>query len=130
MASADFYVFTGEDGEWLGSLSVDGSPAEMDDEELFGPVDPPAKFTEETFRTLVKKVLDRAVADDFGYSAAQGDEWPWPYPDSSGTDWTYALIADADMGPTIMVSRGVERDGKRLQLLSATHYPNGYALNI
>jgi hypothetical protein len=116
MASADFYVGLGEDAEWLGSLSVDGSAAEMDDEGLFGEPDQKDPYTEETYRRIVGDVLAAAVADDYGYSKASGDVWPWAYADSGGTDMVYAF----NNGSVHVYERG---DGGQYQV--ALHYPNG-----
>lgn len=128
MATADFYVSKTDGMEWLGSLSVDGSPAEMDDEDLFGPVDPPEEYTEDTYRALVRKILNRAVADDFGYSAEQGDTWPWPHAPMTETDFVYIFSRDEedDGEQTVWVGRRAERDGEIKTLGAALHYPNGY----
>lgn len=76
---ADFYIGRGVDAEWLGSIAWDGYPSGID------------------------KTLLRAKSDE-GYRAALGEffdgredvtlpaaGWPWPWDDSSTTDYAYAF---------------------------------------
>lgn len=76
---ADFYVGTGADAEWLGSVAWDGYEWDEDkDSEI-------AKATtEDEYRASVAKELgsrDDATTPDMG--------WPWPWDDSSTTDYAY-----------------------------------------
>ena len=90
MKTADFYIGLGEDAEWLGSLSADGTPAELDAVNLFGPTADGELYTEATFREIVAATLAKAVEADRGYDA--NDPWPWPYPSSHGTDYVYVFV--------------------------------------
>lgn len=113
MTNADFYIGLGEDAKWIGSLSVDGSTADMDDAGLFGPPpDDMELYTETTFLNVVLDVLGLADDADRGYLAANLDPWPWPWKDSVGTDMAYAFAK----GCIHVFERGY---------LVALHYPNG-----
>jgi hypothetical protein len=74
---ADFYVGKGKDAEWIGSIGWDGYPDGVNDEVL-------EAADESAFRA--------AVATFF---ASRGDVtlpehgWPWPWNDSSTTDYSY-----------------------------------------
>lgn len=119
MTSADFYIGLGRDAEWLGSLEADGTAAEMDEYNLFGPGDPDDDlFTEDTFRRIVWDVLAEARGENRGHMRASGDAWPWEYPDSSsGTDMVYVFN-----NGSIHV---FERNGDDGLFQIALHYPNG-----
>jgi hypothetical protein len=76
---ADFYVGTGKEAEWLGSVAFDGYEwAEGLPNEIAS-----AK-TGEDFRDLVAAML--ASRDD-ATTPAQG--WPWPWKTSRLTDYVY-----------------------------------------
>lgn len=74
---ADFYVGRGSDAEWLGSIAWDGYPDGT-------PRDLVASETEETFRAEAARMLSAQDAT----TPAMG--WPWPWTNSSGTDYSYA----------------------------------------
>lgn len=77
---ADFYVGVGEHAEWLGSVAFDGYEwAEDKDCALM------SATTEVAFRHAVAEIAER---DDFS-SPHMG--WPWPWDDSSLTDYVYAF---------------------------------------
>lgn len=69
---ADFYVGTGKDAEWLGSIAWDGY--EVDENEDH----PIAKAkTETAYRKAVKDMLS---SRDYATHPEQG--WPWPWKDA------------------------------------------------
>jgi len=124
MTTADFYVGLGDQAEWLGSLSLDGSQASVDDAGLFDPLPSEATYTETTFRTIVAHLLAHAIEADAGYSAKAGDVWPWPYPDSGGTDMAYVYVN----GSIHIFERGDRQELDKVeagQTLITLHYPNG-----
>lgn len=112
MTNADFYVGLGEDAAWIGSVSVDGSTADMDDAGLFGSDGLDELYTEAHYRSVIDEILDVADDADRGYLAANGDVWPWPWKDSTGSDMAYAFAK----GCIHVFERGY---------LVALHYPNG-----
>ncbi len=77
---ADFYVGSGEQAEWIGSIGCDGYPEGI----------VPAIFTVQTaddYRQAVQAFLaDRedATYPDHG--------WPWPWDDSTTTDYAYMFV--------------------------------------
>ncbi|RMG96177.1 MAG: hypothetical protein D6706_10640 [Chloroflexi bacterium] len=79
---ADFYIGVGKNAEWLGSVAWDGYEWDYD------PTHPVMKAeTEEEFREAVQQIAkDR---DDW---TAPEDGWPWPWDDSSLTDYIYAFV--------------------------------------
>lgn len=78
---ADFYIGTGKDAEWLGSVALDGYRWEEEPDNLLI-LSPDAT----TFRTVVTGILkDRHDAT----LPEQG--WPWPWNDSKTTDYAYAF---------------------------------------
>lgn len=76
---ADFYVGTGPEAEWLGSVCFDGYQwAENENCDLR------AARSVEAYRAAVKVILeedDRATTPDMG--------WPWPWKTSKTTDYAY-----------------------------------------
>lgn len=76
---ADFYVGRGETAEWLGSIAWDGYPTE-DKKPIFDAT------SEQEYREAVKKYLEE---DD--ESTLPDEGWPWPWDDSSTTDYAYAF---------------------------------------
>jgi len=125
VSTADFYLGTGPDAKYLGSLLDDGSPAMMDDLDLFGPAIMGQTYTDDTFVRIVEDALrDAAEAptdEPMATIASEGDEWPHDYPDSSGTDYVYAAVKGA-----VHVFRKIEDEyGHPGQFLAAVHYPNG-----
>ena len=75
---ADFYVGSGKDAEWLGSVAWDGY--EWEDEET----DIAKATTEDEYRKAVKDEL--ATRDD---STMPIMGWPWPWENSQTTDYVY-----------------------------------------
>jgi hypothetical protein len=81
---ADFYVGTGKDAEWIGSITWDGYP-EGNPAPLFLALD------EADFRVRAAAI----VADGGENGGTRPDEgWPWPWKDSGTTDYSYAWTAD------------------------------------
>lgn len=85
---ADFYVGRGAEAEWLGSIAWDGYPdgIELQDEEW-----PPGQrlfdaTTEDQFRNRVA-----AFFNGRNDVTLPKDGWPWPWDDSSTTDYAYAF---------------------------------------
>lgn len=78
---ADFYVGTGVDAEWLGSVALDGYEwQESPDCPLM------QATTEDEFRAAVKD-----IATDRKDWTSPDQGWPWPWDDSFTTDRQYAF---------------------------------------
>lgn len=125
MSTADFYLGTGPDAKYLGSLLDDGSPASMDDLDLFGPAPTGQTYSDDTFVRIVqdalREVLEAPTDRRMAALVADGDTWPHEYEDSSGTDYVYAAVKGA-----VHVFRKIEDEhGHPAQFLAAVHYPNG-----
>ncbi|AMV31300.1 hypothetical protein VN12_04230 [Pirellula sp. SH-Sr6A] len=78
---ADFYIGTGENAEWLGSVAWDGYEWQEDND---CPLMKAA--TEQEFREAVAAI---AVKRKDWTSPQQG--WPWPWDNSFTTDRAYAF---------------------------------------
>jgi hypothetical protein len=76
---ADFYVGRGEQAEWLGSIGWDGYPSGIDSAVLNA-------ADQATYRAAVAAFF--TTRDDVTLPE-QG--WPWPWTDSSITDYAYAF---------------------------------------
>jgi hypothetical protein len=80
---ADFYVGRGESAEWLGSIAHDGYPD--------GHPEVLLELRDETaFRQAVTKILVEDEASK-GHATTPEMGWPWPWDDSSTTDYAYAF---------------------------------------
>lgn len=81
---ADFYVGTGQSAEWLGSVPFHGYPDGIGVAVL-------TAGGENSFRHAVTALLaengDRATTPEMG--------WPWPWNDSSGSDFAYCFDGKA-----------------------------------
>jgi len=94
---ADFYVGTGPDAEWLGSLAFDGYRIdEMEERHADKTADNAECWAiktataEQAYRDAVAKLLklnDDATTPDQG--------WPWPWENSHTTDYAYAFVDGA-----------------------------------
>ena len=89
---ADFYVGTGENAEWLGSIAFDGyridemkEPSKDDDSTACWAIK--TATDENAYREAVAKLLK--VNDDATFP---DDGWPWPWDDSHTTDYAYAFV--------------------------------------
>jgi hypothetical protein len=78
---ADFYVGTGPQAEWLGSITFDGYPGGCP-EPIF------AATSEADYRAAVEAILGDCE------STRPDEGWPWPWEDSRTTDYAYAWTAD------------------------------------
>lgn len=94
---ADFYIGTGKDAEWLGSIAFDGYRInEMTREQAEKNVDCMLcwhiknALTEAGFRASVSGLLRE---NDDATKPEQG--WPWPWDDSNTTDYAYAFVDGA-----------------------------------
>lgn len=106
---ADFYIGLGEDARWLGSISDHGAPCDVDNGyDLFNTSGANDDYDERSFADAVSSI----VAADGGHWAESGASWPWVYPTSTGTDYTYAW----NNGCIHVFERGY---------MVAQHYPNG-----
>lgn len=76
---ADFYVGEGTSAEWLGSTAFDGYPGGIEESVL-------RATSEAEFRA---EVACRLLARNDGTVPADG--WPWPWEDSTLTDYAYAF---------------------------------------
>ena len=76
---ADLWVGRGKKAEWLGSIAWDGYPD--------GNPEPLAKAkTEAEFRNIAADIIN----GERGGGTTPDEGWPWPWEDSSGTDFAYA----------------------------------------
>lgn len=82
---ADFYVGRGKDAEWLGSIAWDGYPEGIGD----GPMSRRPIFTAKREATYRKRVAEFLAGRDDATLPQHG--WPWPWEDSSITDFAYAF---------------------------------------
>ncbi len=91
---ADFYVGTGPDAEWLGSLAFDGYRIDEMQEKHAKGGDNLACWqiktakSEDDYRGAVTTLL--SINDDDATLPDQG--WPWPWEDSHTTDYAYAFV--------------------------------------
>lgn len=94
---ADFYVGTGPDAEWLGSLAFDGYRIDKMKEKHADDTPDNAECwaiktatAEQAYRDAVANLLklnDDATTPDQG--------WPWPWENSHTTDYAYAFVDGA-----------------------------------
>jgi hypothetical protein len=82
---ADFYIGKGKEAEWLGSIAFDGYP-----EKNAPPMESGAiiAITEGAFRAAVANLSKQ---DDFTDPKLG---WPWPWEDSTTTDFAYCFVGD------------------------------------
>jgi hypothetical protein len=74
---ADFYIGTGKNAEWLGSVAWDGYEWQESSTLI-------ESKTEEEFRAAVTEISKER--DDW---TSPEDGWPWPWNTSSITDYAY-----------------------------------------
>jgi hypothetical protein len=91
---ADFYIGTGADAEWLGSIALDGYRIdEMKKKHADKTMDNAACWqiksakNDADYRSAVASLLQ--LNDDATFPE-QG--WPWPWNDSRTTDYAYAFV--------------------------------------
>lgn len=76
---ADFYVVSGKEAEWIGSIAWDGYEWAEDKESALAKASTEAEFREEVRTILAGR--DDATFPKMG--------WPWPWNDSGTTDYAY-----------------------------------------
>lgn len=86
--TADFYVGIGQDGVWLGSLYHEADPVFLVKETVWGR-DALCATDIATYTDAVTEMLDEWPDGEGRRSYRPRDGWPWPWPDSGGTDWVY-----------------------------------------
>jgi len=83
---ADFYIGEGENAAWIGSIAYDGYPSGIDND----------IFIAETETQYVDAVKTFFKDREDATNPVQG--WPWPWEDSSQTDYAYAFLASKVYG--------------------------------
>jgi len=83
MTKADFYIGNGIAANWIGSIHSDGYPNGIPIQILI--CGNPTLFEEEVIEFIHK--VDGVVKTD-------GDKWPWLWPDSRMTDYSYMFLLD------------------------------------
>lgn len=81
---ADFYVGTGQDAEWIGSISYDGYPDGS-----------PADAIEATNEASYRAAVEVLLADPEVLSTRPSDGWPWPWHNSHTSDYAYTWLDGA-----------------------------------
>lgn len=91
---ADFYIGTGSNAEWLGSIAFDGYRIdEMKEKDASRRLDNSACWKikiasdDAGYRAAVSELL--ALNDD---ATLPEQGWPWPWEDSKTTDYAYAFV--------------------------------------
>lgn len=104
---ADFYVGRGPEAEWIGSIGWDGYPSQVVHKDAQGTL-AQAK-TKLDFTAAV--ALIASERDDFTRPV---DGWPWPWEDSSTTDYAYAwdngLWISSFGGPWLTIDQAKEQE--------------------
>lgn len=77
---ADFYVKSGDELEWLGSIAWDGYPGGID-----------APVLEAQSETDFRAALSTFAAERDDWTAPEKG-WPWPWDDSDTTDYAYVFV--------------------------------------
>lgn len=83
MTKADFYIGTGIAANWIGSIYSDGyvSGISLD---ILTCVNP----------TLYEELVVEFIKSKQGVVKTDGGKWPWLWPDSRMTDYSYMFIED------------------------------------
>lgn len=116
--SADFYIGTGDTATWLGHISRDGTPAEMDEFGLFGGSTGENRYEQDTFRTIAWDIVSES---DDGDSVWTSPEYPDRPEEFGPPDFVYAFVT----GSVHVFEQGVDMSGTDGMLLVAVHHPNG-----
>lgn len=77
---ADFYIGTGKDAEWIGSVAWDGYEWAEDPECAIS-----SAKTGEEFRAAVSEEFSKREGD----ATTPDQGWPWPWNNSGTTDYAY-----------------------------------------
>jgi len=101
---ADFYVHqSGGDFSWIGSLSMDGYPEDENGEGV-----PKALMKSATMQDFYLNV--RALLNNHPTTAIENDHWPWPWKDSTLTDYSY--VYDVNAARVVVCHWGCHIGGK------------------
>lgn len=132
---ADFYIGRGLESQWVGSIAFDGYPDGISDGVL------KATNKQEYLSRLAAFFADR---DDVSLPQ---DGWPWPWSDSTTSDYAYALDdgkvwahgscwfdpamdepEDGELGifPDMSTAKQRERFGKHSGVVMVERTPEGY----
>lgn len=100
---ADFYIGSGDEAVWLGSVGWDGYKWDQDHEcKLMQ-----AK-TDDEFKSAVDEISKER--DDFTHP---DNGWPWPWDDSHTTDYAYCLIDGKVIAYIFGSEAFINEDGER-----------------
>lgn len=83
MTKADFYIGTGIAANWIGSIFSDGYVHGI-----------PLDILICTNPTLFEELVVEFIQSREGVIKTNGDKWPWLWPDSRMTDYSYLYIDD------------------------------------
>ena len=83
MTKADFYIGTGIAANWIGSINEDGYITGIALDILTC-----------TNQTLYEELVVEFIEGRNGVVKTNGDKWPWLWPDSRMTDYSYMFIED------------------------------------
>lgn len=75
---ADFYVGTGKEAEWIGSISYDGDPDGS-----------PSRAVRARTEGQYRKRVEELMTERDNISTRPSEGWPWPWKDSHTTDYAY-----------------------------------------
>ena len=83
MTKADFYIGNGITANWIGSIFKDGYPNGI-----------PLKILICGNPTLFEEDVVEFIQRVEGVVKTNGDKWPWLWPDSQMTDFSYMFLLD------------------------------------
>lgn len=109
---ADFYVGTGVNAEWIGSVAWDGYEWHEEKDNLIS-----AAASEAGFRVAVANMLEERRD---GIKTSEG--WPWPWEDSRTTDYAYCF--DGQKVRIFIFGRPVAEDGSCDYEAQKEEFPN------
>jgi len=95
MTRGDFYIGTGPDARWIGSVNHDAFPDVI-----------PCDIITQVNPIMFEEAVLEFLKNDKGYIRQNGDKWPWPWQDSHLTDYTYMF--DLQVGRVVASSFGNE----------------------
>ena len=85
MTKADFYIGTGISANWIGSIFGDGSVERI-----------PLNILICGNETLYEELAVEFLTERKGAIKTNGDKWPWLWPDSRMTDYSYLFVEELD----------------------------------
>ena len=83
MTKADFYIGNGIAANWIGSIREDGYPNGI-----------PLNILICTNPTLYEELVVELIKERGGPIKTDGGMWPWLWPDSRMTDYSYMFLLD------------------------------------